>query len=111
MEYVRKEFMEFLENLQIVEKEQCIRCLGMKENEIVYYFELKDKDVEKLDKSMNVSLEEADGEKENIFLVRFRNDEEIVRFEEKIEELQEKIVVMEQENENLKDLVELMSQF
>lgn len=60
---------------------------------------------------MNVSLEEADGEKENIFLVRFRNDEEIVRFEEKIEELQEKIVVMEQENENLKDLVELMSQF
>lgn len=60
---------------------------------------------------MNVSLEEVDGEKENIFLVRFRNDEEIVRFEEKIEELQEKIVVMEQENENLKDLVELMSQF
>lgn len=43
--------------------------------------------MEKLDKSMNVSLEEADGEKENIFLVRFRNDEEIVRFEEKIEEL------------------------
>lgn len=68
-------------------------------------------DVIKLDKSMNVSLEEADGEKENIFLVRFRNDEEIVRFEEKIEELQEKIVVMEQEKENLKDLVELMSQF
>lgn len=68
-------------------------------------------DVEKLDKSMNVSLEEVDGEKENIFLVRFRNDEEIVRFEEKIEELQEKIVVMEQEKENLKDLVELMSQF
>lgn len=60
---------------------------------------------------MNVSLKEADGEKENIFLVRFRNDEEIVRFEEKIEELQEKIVVMEQEKENLKDLVELMSQF
>lgn len=60
---------------------------------------------------MNVSLEEVDGEKENIFLVRFRNDEEIVRFEEKIEELQEKIVVMEQEKENLKDLVELMSQF
>lgn len=60
---------------------------------------------------MNVSLEEADGEKENIFLLRFRNDEEIVRFEEKIEELQEKIVVMEQEKENLKDLVELMSQF
>lgn len=60
---------------------------------------------------MNVSVEEADGEKENIFLVRFRNDEEIVRFEEKIEELQEKIVVMEQEKENLKDLVELMSQF
>lgn len=60
---------------------------------------------------MNVSLEEADGEKENIFLVRFRNDEEIVRFEEKIEELQEKIVVMEQEKEILKDLVELMSQF
>lgn len=60
---------------------------------------------------MNVSLEEADGEKENIFLVRFRNDEEIVRFEEKIEELYEKIVVMEQEKENLKDLVELMSQF
>lgn len=60
---------------------------------------------------MNVSVEEADGEKENIFLVRFRNDEEIVRFEEKIEELQEKIVVMEQERENLKDLVELMSQF
>lgn len=68
-------------------------------------------DVEKLDKSMNVSLEEADGEIENVFLVRFRNDEEIVRFEEKIEELQEKIIVMEQENENLKDLVELMSQF
>lgn len=68
-------------------------------------------DVIKLDKSMNVSLEEVDGEKENIFLVRFRNDEEIVRFEEKIEELQEKIVVMEQEKENLKDLVELMSQF
>lgn len=68
-------------------------------------------DVEKLDKSMNVSLEEADGEIENVFLVRFRNDEEIVRFEEKIEELQEKIVVMEQEKENLKDLVELMSQF
>lgn len=68
-------------------------------------------DVIKLDKSMNVSLEEADGEIENVFLVRFRNDEEIVRFEEKIEELQEKIVVMEQENENLKDLVELMSQF
>lgn len=43
--------------------------------------------MEKLDKSMNVSLEEVDGEKENIFLVRFRNDEEIVRFEEKIEEL------------------------
>lgn len=60
---------------------------------------------------MNVSLEEADGEIENVFLVRFRNDEEIVRFEEKIEELQEKIVVMEQEKENLKDLVELMSQF
>lgn len=60
---------------------------------------------------MNVSLEEVDGEKENIFLVRFRNDEEIVRFEEKIEELQEKIVLMEQEKENLKDLVELMSQF
>lgn len=60
---------------------------------------------------MNVSLEEVDGEKENIFLVRFRNDEEIVRFEEKIEELQEKLVVMEQEKENLKDLVELMSQF
>lgn len=60
---------------------------------------------------MSVSLEEVDGEKENIFLVRFRNDEEIVRFEEKIEELQEKIVVMEQEKENLKDLVELMSQF
>lgn len=60
---------------------------------------------------MNVSLEEVDGEKENIFLIRFRNDEEIVRFEEKIEELQEKIVVMEQEKENLKDLVELMSQF
>lgn len=60
---------------------------------------------------MNVSLEEVDGEKENIFLVRFRNDEEIVRFEEKIEELQEKIVMMEQEKENLKDLVELMSQF
>lgn len=68
-------------------------------------------DVIKLDKSMNVSLEEADGEIENVFLVRFRNDEEIVRFEEKIEELQEKIVVMEQEKENLKDLVELMSQF
>lgn len=68
-------------------------------------------DVEKLDKSMNVSLEEADGEIENVFLVRFRNDEEIVRFEEKIEELQEKIVLMEQEKENLKDLVELMSQF
>lgn len=68
-------------------------------------------DVIKLDKSMNVSLEEVDGEIENVFLVRFRNDEEIVRFEEKIEELQEKIVVMEQEKENLKDLVELMSQF
>lgn len=60
---------------------------------------------------MSISLEKVDGEKENIFLVRFRNDEEIVRFEEKIEELQEKIVVMEQEKENLKDLVELMSQF
>uniref|UniRef100_A0A8W8KFP2 Kinesin motor domain-containing protein n=1 Tax=Magallana gigas TaxID=29159 RepID=A0A8W8KFP2_MAGGI len=113
MEHVRKELTESSETLQTVEKEQCTRCLGMNENdnETVHHSQPKDKDVEKLDKSMNVSLEEADGEKENTSLVRFRNDEEIVRLEEKIEELQEKIAVMEQEKENLKDPAELMSQF
>lgn len=113
MEHVRKELAESSENLQTVEKEQCTRCLGMEENdyETVHHSQPKDKDVEKLDKSMNVSLEEADGEKENTSLVRFRNDEEIVRLEEKIEELQEKIALMEQEKENLKDPAELMSQF
>lgn len=111
MEHVRKELTESSENLQTVEKEQCARCVGMKENETVHHYQPKDKDVEKLDKSMNVSLEEADGEKENTSLLRFRNDEEIVRLEEKIEELQEKIAVMEQEKENLKDPAELMSQF
>lgn len=113
MERVRRELMESAENLQTEEKEQCARCVGMKENgyETVHHSQPKDKDVEKVDKSLNVSLEEEYGEKENTSLLRFRNDEEIVRLEEKIEELQEKIAMMEQEKENLKDPAELMSQF
>ncbi|XP_078317677.1 uncharacterized protein LOC111118975 isoform X1 [Crassostrea virginica] len=116
---LRKDMAEYVESGKTMERVECVQCAGRKEDvcEEVQDHQLQTDEVEKLDKSMNVSLEVSE-EKETDKNEDRGNDDlegmktnEVMKLEEIIEELKDKIEMLEQEKESLKDPTELMEQF
>ena len=116
---LRKEMAEYVASGKTVERVECVQCAGRKEDvcEEVQDHQLQTEDLEKLDKSVNVSLEVLE-EKETDKNEDRGNDDlegvktnEVMKLEEIIEELKDKIEMLEQEKESLKDPTELMEQF